>query len=96
MDISGLNEFFDIAHYRPDKAGRATVELVGGEIRLRIPYRFYSQRLAQVNPTMMIDAVVTEQQLSGIKTVMVAILQATNAEIEDVCGWERYEEGNDE
>ena len=92
MDVPGLGEFFDIVCYRPDVTGRATVELVGGQVRLRIPYRFYGQQLGQVGAVMMVDAIVTPEQLSAIRTTIVAILQATNTEIETVHGWERYED----
>ena len=91
MDISNLDEFFDITHYRPDITGRATVEFADGVIRLRLPYRFYSEG-GQETPHMMINAVVTPEQLSSIRTMLVTILQATNDEIESQHGWERYEE----
>ena len=91
MNVGGLDELFEIEQYWPDKSGRATVELVNGVIRIRIPYHFLSVAGAS-SPTVMVDAEATEAQLNGIKQVLAQILQATNQAIETEHGWTKYVE----
>ncbi len=89
MIVSNLDDLFEIAQYRPDKMGRATVGLVDGNVLLRIPYRFRSV-VEMESAEIMVDGEATAQQLTDLKTILGSILQATNNEIETQHGWTRY------
>ena len=91
MGFGSLDELFEVTQYQVDKNGRATVELVNGELRIRIPYWFHSVAGA-VSPKVMVEGEATAQQLTEIKQRLVAILQATNALIESEHGWTKYVE----
>ena len=91
MNVSGLDELFEIEQYQFDKTGRATVELANGTLRIRIPYWFHSAAGA-VSPKVMVDGEATAQQLSDLKDILVDILQATNTAIETEHGWTKYVE----
>ncbi len=92
MQISQLDEHFTVTQYQPDKSGLAAVRLDNGSIRICIPYNFHSED-GTVSATKNVDALATPQQLTDIKSILVAVLQATNAEIENVHGWTKYVEG---
>ena len=91
MIVSELDDLFEIAEYQLDKSGRASVELVNGTLLVRIPYWFHSTA-GTTSPKVMVSGEATVQQLAGLKTILVAILQATNAAIENQHGWTKYVE----
>jgi len=91
MIVSQLDELFEIAEYQVDIRGRATVELVAGTVRVRIPYQFRSQADTE-SPIVMVVGEATSQQLSDLKILLRAILQATNEAIESQHGWTKYVE----
>ena len=43
MLVTDLDELFEIREYRPNVQGRADLQLVGSEIRLRFPMTFFSE-----------------------------------------------------
>ena len=92
MLVTNLDNLFNIVAYAVDRDGRATVELVDGTVKLRIPYHFKSS-LGVESPVVMVRAEATQQQLDDLKAVLAAVLQATNAAIEAEHGWEKYVHG---
>ena len=89
MNVSGLDELFEIEQYQFDKGGRASVELMNGTLLIRIPYWFHSTAGA-VSPKIMVTGEATASQLSDLKAILVDILQTTNALIESEHGWTKY------
>ena len=89
MQITQLDEFFDITHYHL-KANAAMVELVAGAIVVKAQYVFLNASGQQKGPVVNINMVVTPAQSDGIKSVLADILQATNAAIEVETGWTKY------
>lgn len=89
MNVSELGDHFEVAEYQPDKQGNATVELINGTIRVRIPYFFHSTG-GTASALTMVDGEATAQQLTDLKTILAAVLQATNTGIETTYGWTKY------
>lgn len=89
MNVSDLDDLFEIAEYQPYIDGRATIELDDSSVRIRLPYRFRSS-IGTTSPTVMVIAEATAQQLTNARAFLVAIVQATNAAIETQHGWTKY------
>ena len=89
MQITQLDEFFDVAHYRL-QAQSAMVELVESDMVVKAQYVFLNASGQQKGPVVNIDMVVTQAQSDGIKGVLAAVLQATNTAIETETGWTKY------
>jgi hypothetical protein len=90
MNISQLDEHFEVQQYEPNKAGYAVLYLEGGTVAVRIPYNFYVADGSVKK--LKVDGVATAQQLTDLYTALAAVLQATNAGIEAEHGWTRYVE----
>lgn len=86
MQITQLDEFFDVTHYQL-KANAAMVELVAGDMVIKAQYVFLNAVGQQKGPVVNINMVVTQAQSDGLKAVLADILQATNAAIETETGW---------
>jgi hypothetical protein len=85
MKVSDLPNRFTIAEYCPSLTGEATLRLVNGSIRVRLPYHFiYAD--GSVSDEILVDAEATEQQLAALLAGIAALLQATNEQIEAL-GW---------
>lgn len=91
IGVPDLGNRLEVAEYRPDKDGQATVRLVNGILEITIPYQFYAVS-GSSTPIVNVIGEATVQQLADLKTILVAILQATNAEIESQHGWTKYVE----
>ena len=91
MLVSNLGELFEIAEYRPNVSGRASLELVDTEIHLRFPMTFFSTAGTESH-IVMVTAVATQQQLDQMKAFLINVLQATNTAIESEHGWTKYVE----
>lgn len=89
MNVSDLDDLFEIVEYQPYIDGKATVELSNSSVRVRLPYRFRSA-VGTTSPVVMVTAEATAQQLAGAKAFLVTVVQATNAEIENQHGWTKY------
>ena len=89
MQITQLDGFFDVTQYQL-QANAAMIELVAGDMIVKAQYVFLNADNQQKGPVVNIDMVVTQAQSDGIKGVLAAILQATNAAIEAETGWTKY------
>ena len=91
MEITQLDEFFDVTQYQLWLQS-ATLELVDGDIEVFAQYAFRNVAGMRKGPTVSLKMVVTPQQSSDLRTILVAVLQVTNAEIEAVTGWTKWTE----
>ena len=89
MQVTQLDEFFDVTQYHL-KSNAAMIELVNGDMVVKAQYVFLNATGQQKGPVVNIDMVVTQAQSDGIKGVLAAILQATNAAIETETGWTKW------
>lgn len=89
MLVSQLDERFEVVSYAPNRGGRAEITLVEGQIKLRIPYTFYTD-LGTESPSIAVNGEATQQQLDDLRSILANVLQATNDEIESQHGWTRY------
>ena len=89
MEITQLDANFNVTQYQL-KVNAAMVELVNGDMVVKAQYVFLNANNQHKGPVVNIRMIVTQAQSDGIKSVLIDILQATNAAIEAETGWTRY------
>lgn len=92
MQISQLDEFFEIAYYKLHERS-VVVKLVDDSIEVHAQYRFYNVSNHRAGPIVQLEMVVTQQQGDDLKAILADILQATNTAIETETGWTPYVRG---
>ena len=81
---------YTLSKYDPDKDGIAQMRLVNGTLEIKMTYYFHTDD-GSITPAEKVTMVATAQQLADLKTILVAMYQATNAEF-DSLGLTKYEE----
>jgi len=92
MQPSQLDDTFNVTQYQLTEQ-RAEIRLVGGDVVIRAPYAFFNASGQQRGPVVNLRMVVTQEQSDNLRSILVNILQATNAAIELETGWIKYTEG---
>lgn len=91
MQVSQLDDHFEVTQYRL-RGRSASVALENGTISVQARYDFFNADGHQSGTSVRVSMVVTPQQNTDLKTILGAVLLATNAEIEAATGWTQYEQ----